>query len=69
MRQPIDFSDHTSRYYPTVTIGGIIIDAATVTDIIRNTTNIDLSIVISFSRTQQPRIRSEIKIAFPFQNI
>ena len=47
----------------------LIIDAATVTDIIRNTTNIDLSIVISFSRTQQPRIRSEIKIAFPFQNI
>ena len=69
MCQPIDFSDYTSRYYPTVTIGGIIIDAATVTDIILNTTNIDLAIVISFSRTQQPGIRSEIKIAFPFQNI
>ena len=69
MGQQIDFSDHTSRYYPTVTIGGIIIDAATVTDIILNTANIDIAIVISFSRTQQPRIRSEIKIAFPFQNV
>ena len=69
MSQPIDFSDHTSRYYPSVTIGRIIIDAATVTDIILNTTNIDIAIVISFSRTQQPGIRSEIKIAFPFQTV